>query len=448
MFTLSDKMRKRIFYLAVVISFVAIYVYNVLTPLVSDDLALDTSKFHTVWDILKDEYHNYMNWNGRSVLQFIMKCFLCGPKWFFNICNSACFVYVTLLIYWNIERRKRYDIVLFTLINLMLWHFGVAFGQTVLWMSGACNYLWGVMIILSMVTLYRYKLAHQDTIKYTKLLAVGMLILGVLSGWCNENTSGGGLLLVLVFFLIYYMQNKKIKPWMITGIAGMVIGLTVMVLAPGNRARATLMSGENEGIMRYLGQFLKINQAVYTYMFIMLVIMVVILVYLYLKGEKLSQIYMPLIFAGAGIATAYALIVAPPDTMDRAYFGAVVFVTIACIQAIAYIPEKEVLFCTLKYAGVICFMAYMFFSYCENGANLMRIMREVEERDAYVEEQKAQGNYDLVVPMIRPQFDNKYTFIYLNDVEETSDGWGSYLYKTYYGLDSIRGVPREEWTEY
>lgn len=443
---LSDKLKKRIFYLVVLISFGAVYMYNVLTPLMSDDFSIDVSEFHSFFDILKHEYHNYMTWNGRSVLQIIMKCFLCGPKWFFNICNSACFVFVTLLMYWNIDRRKKYDTVLFIIINLMLWYFGVAFGQTVLWLSGACNYLWGVMIILSMVTLYRYKLAHQGTIKHPALLAIGMLVLGVLSGWCNENTSGGGLLLVMGFFGIYYISNRNVKPWMITGIVGMLIGLAVMVVAPGNRERGALMT--DDGVMRYLGQFLKINNAIYEYMFIMLIVMVVILVYLYFIGEKLSEIYLPLVFAGAGIATSYALIMAPPDTMDRAYFGAVIFVMIACVQAIAYIPEQEVLLNTFKYAGVICFLAYMFFSYCENGANLMRIMREVKEREAYVEEQKAQGNYDLVVPMLRPQFDNKYTFIYMNDVEEDPNAWGSSIYRDYYGLNSLKGISREEWTEY
>lgn len=445
---MSDKMRKYVFYICVAISFVAIYVYNVLTPLMSDDFSIDTSAFHTVWDIIKSEYVNYMQWNGRSVLQFIMKCFLCGPKWLFNICNSVCFVFVTLLMYWNIDKKKKYDFILFTIINLMMWFFTVEFGQTVLWLSGACNYLWGSMIILSMVTLYRHKLVNQDGIKYSKLLAVGMLILGILSGWCNENTSGGGLLLVLFSFGVHYYQKRNIKPWMITGIAGMIIGLMFMVLAPGNSARGSWMSGEKEGLMRYLAQFLKINHAVYTYMFLMMVITIVILIYLHFKGMKLVQYYKSFIFMFAGIATAYALIMAPLDTMDRAYFGATIFTMISCVQAIAYIPENEAVLNTFKYAGCICFLAFMFFEYCENGANLMRIMREVQERDTYVEEQKAQGKMDLVVPMLREQFDNKYTFIYPNDVGEDPDCWGSHIYKEYYGLDSIRGVPREEWTEY
>ncbi len=446
---MSEKMRKIIFYISVAISFGAIYVYNVLTPIMSDDLLFDSSQFQSIGDILKETYRLYMTWNGRSVVQTIMNIFLCAPKWVFNICNSLCFVYLMLLIYWNIDGRKKFDFVIFALINLLVWMFGVSFGQSVLWISGACNYLWGAAIILSMVTLYRYKLETQEKVKYSKLLAVAMFVLGVFSGWCNENTSGGGLLLVLFGAGIYYYTHRKVKPWMITGVVGMFTGLVFMVLAPGNAKRSASIEETHSGIMALFARFLKINSAISTYFLVMIVITVVILVYLYLKGTKLMEMQWSIAFMAACVATSYALILTK-SPMDRAYFGAGIFMTIACVQAIAYIPEKEAVLGTLKYAGTICLLIYMFFSYCENGADLMRIMRELDEREAYVEEQKAQGNYDLVVPMLRPEFDNKYTFIYTNknDVTENPDEWGSQLYKMYYGVDSLVGVPREEWTEY
>ena len=90
----------------------------------------------------------------------------------------------------------------------------------------------------------------------------------------------------------------------------------------------------------------------------------------------------------------------------------------------------------------------MFFVYCAEGANLARILREVHERESYILEQTAQGNYDLTVPMLRPQFETKYSFMYQNDVDEDPESWGCTIYCNYYGLNSLVGVPREEWTEY
>ncbi|HBV82309.1 MAG TPA: hypothetical protein DEB74_05855 [Lachnospiraceae bacterium] len=438
------------FYIVVAISFVAIFIYNFLTPLMSDELQFDASMYHSIADIFRAEYENYMTWNGRSVVQLIMRCFLLGPKWLFNICNSVCFVLLTLLIYWNISnKRKSYDLAAYVLVSLFLWQFGVSFDQTVLWESGACNYLWGAVIILGFVTYYRHKIEHMETIKYKIALSFFLFLFGLLGGWCNENTSGGGLLLVLFFTIAYYFQNKKLEPWMITGAGGMITGLLFMVMAPGNRLRGDLLreTEEHGGILAYVGRFLKINTAIYTYLFFMLVIIVLILTFLVLKGKRLGDFYFVILYTAVSIATSYALILTP-QPMDRAYFGAGVFMTIACVQAIWYIPKEEIYLNTCKFAGIILFLIGMFFSYCENGANLMRIYREVNEREAYILEQKEQGNVNLTVPMLRPGFETKYSFYYKNDVDQDPESWGCSILRQYYDLESLVGIPRSEWTEY
>lgn len=446
---LDTTKRKVVFYTVVAVSFLAILVYNFLTPLMSDELLFDASLYQSFGDLVKEEYNNYMTWNGRTVVQFLLRCVLFWPKWLFNIVNSIIFVVLMLLIYWNVEGKQKYDFVIYALVNLMVWQFGVSFDQTVLWLSGACNYLWGATIILGFVTFYRYKMKHADRIKHEKLLAAGMFFFGVFGGWCNENTSGGGFLVILFSLVSYYLVNKKIKLWMATGALGMFSGLLFMVLAPGNRARGALMRAEEEhqGILALVGRFLKINNAVNQYLFPMLVVIIVLLAYFVLKGRKLKDITNAVLFVVVAIATSYALIMTP-QPMDRAYFGAGIFMTIAFVQVIAYIPKEELYLNALKYGGVIAFTAFMFFVYCENGADLARILREVNEREEYILEQKAQGNLDLTVPMLRPEFETKYSFIYGQDVNEEPGSWGCYIYQKYYGLESLVGVPREEWTAY
>ena len=78
--------------------------------------------------------------------------------------------------------------------------------------------------------------------------------------------------------------------------------------------------------------------------------------------------------------------------------------------------------------------------------SLVRILRELDIRQEYVDEQKALGNYSLTLPMLRKEWDNRYTFIYNdNDISEESDSFGSNLYRIYYGLDEVVGIPWEEW---
>ncbi len=446
---INDRARKILFGAAVAISFLAIYIYNCMTPVMSDDLLFDAGAYHSVTDIIRAEYENYMNWNGRTVVQLIMRCCLLMPKWFFNIINSLCFVLLMLLIYWNIEGRRAYDFVIFTLINLTVWQFGVSFGETVLWEGGACNYLWGSAIILGFVTYYRYKLLRMDASGRGQVLAAGMFFFGLLAGWCNENTSGGGLLLILYFLGSGYIKGQSLKGWMLAGPAGMLTGLGFMIMAPGNRIRSAVVREEEEhqGILALVGRFLKINQAAEKYLLLMGAVVILLVVYLFLKGWALKRVMNAVVFAVVSIATAYALLLTAPP-MDRAYFGAGIFMVIAFVQAIAYIPREEKGLCALKYGGILVFCIDMFFAYCGNGANLARILREVNERERYILEQKAQGNYDLTVPMLRPEFQTKYSFLYQNDVEEDPESWGSTIYGEYYGLSSLRGVPRADWTVY
>ena len=142
---------KYVFWGAVFLSFLSVYFYNMFTPYMSDDLLFDKSLYHSFADVIKQEYWQYHNWTGRSVLQIILKIAMLMPKPLFDIINSLCYVGTMLLVYLNIRERKQYDVLLYVLINLCMWVFGVEFSQTILWVAGACNYLWGVFIILGLV---------------------------------------------------------------------------------------------------------------------------------------------------------------------------------------------------------------------------------------------------------------------------------------------------------
>ena len=65
-----------------------------------------------------------------------------------------------------------------------------------------------------------------------------MFALGILAGWCNENTSGGALLIVLGYLGWQFYTKRKLSLWMFTGVA-VILGLALMALAPGNKIRAT-----------------------------------------------------------------------------------------------------------------------------------------------------------------------------------------------------------------
>ena len=446
---LDDKKRKAVFWGLLAISFAAIWIYNSMTPLMSDDLLFQASDYHSPFDIFRMEYKQYMTWTGRSVLQVILKIFSLMPKWVFNLCNSLCFVMLTLLIYWNVKDRKKYDALLLVFINLIVWNFSVEFSQTVLWLGGACNYLWGIVILLGFLTCFRYFLENGHSCTKIVPLSIFLFFFGVLAGWGNENTSGGGILIALLFTFLSFKKEKKVYPWTIAGIAGMASGFLVMLLAPGNKARSAFMLADETytGIMAYVSRGLKINKAVNNYMMVYIVVICFLCVYFIYKGKKLEEFLDTFIFCLAGLATCYVLVLTP-EPMPRAYFGANIFFAVACTQMVQRIAREDTVLISLKTGGILAAAVWMFFSYTENGANLARILREVNERDEYILEQTGQGNYDLTLPMLRPEFRTEYSFMYDNDISMEEDFWMNEVYRIKYGLEKIRAVPRDEWEEY
>ena len=74
----QDKVRKRLFYLAVAACFLTILVYNILTPMLSDDLnyGIVVHKATKFTDLFGQEYQQYMTWTGRSPSHMLLRIFL------------------------------------------------------------------------------------------------------------------------------------------------------------------------------------------------------------------------------------------------------------------------------------------------------------------------------------------------------------------------------------
>lgn len=435
------------FYTLIGISFIAIWIYNSLTPLMSDDLLFDKSLYHSVGDIFYQEYLQYFHWTGRSVLQICLKCASLMPKSFFNILNSMMFVVLSLLIYANISGKKKKDCYLYMTIQLFLWFGIVDFGQTILWLGGACNYLWGMVIILSFITLFRIFLNSEGQVSNWKL--VGMFFLSILAGWGNENTSGGAILIVLLLWIDKYLENRIWNKKVLVGIVGACIGYAFLVLSPSNRGRATLMASEEtySGIATYISRGLKIIQVYREYFFIYLACILFLLFFYYKKKYSCKHLMIPLIFTLSGLATG-AVLVFTPQPMNRAYFGVGIFFIIALLQLIwnlHLIGKTEIL--VVRNGLILIGMLWFAFTYVEHGANLARLLREIKERDAYVAVELEQDWRDVVLPKLRPEFQNPYTYLYENDIKEDIHWWMNEVYCQYYGLDTITAVERDIWDE-
>lgn len=155
-----EKHRRIIFWLLLGAAVLMVYAYNLLTPYLSDDYAYlnEVRLADSLWDLVRQQYGEYLSNSGRIIGQFNIRLSLSVSKHVFNVVNSGMFGALILLLYQNIRRRKKHDILVLLLIITFLWKFTVDFGQTMLWICGSCNYLWGSVFILGFFTFYRHLL--------------------------------------------------------------------------------------------------------------------------------------------------------------------------------------------------------------------------------------------------------------------------------------------------
>lgn len=467
---MSKKHRKIVFYGMLILTFLAVTIYEFLTPNMSDDL-IYWDAVHTAnnfFDLFRQEVEHWLSHTGRSVSHMILRVFLyINVKAVFNVVAGAVFVILSLLIYANVQGKKEYDVKVYGFILIMLWFLDPAIANTVFWEDGACNYMFTLTIIMGFITLYRKNLdsanvslfAENGTGKNrekTWLFALGMFLYGIVAGWCNENTSGGLILFMLIELGYCYIKNQKkfsfVKPWMITGLAGSLIGFIMMVLSPGNYGRLDATEEAHTGMVAVLARFLKITLNIKNHYIILVAAFIVILVFIFYFCERnelfVRSVRFMALFAVLFVATCYALIMIPSSEL-RSYYGASVFLMTAIAQGVSTLVRckekliKATLTAIVVIAGVIFALGYF-----DDGANLARIKREFDERDAYLTEMAANGEDDVQAPMLRPLWQTRFSVAYEADIQEDWQFWINFFMAQHYGLGTIHGVERENWDVY
>lgn len=435
--------------LVLISAYVIMVVLNFLTPLIADDIEYmyKTSSFSS---ILHDEYTQYMTWTGRSVVHIIARLFLLMPKTVFNLVNPLIYVLLTLLIYkMTTKDNTTFYSFKYFLINVFLWLFVPAFGQTILWETGAANYLWGGIIVVSFLFLYHRYYEKEQELSFNPIVnSILLLILGILAGWCNENTSGGMILIVLGYLYFYYQKKKPLRLWMFTGLLGAIFGLFMMVTAPGNAVRATYFARSQWSLPRklYSGVF-SITKTLYENSLALFVLMAVLIVLGIFFSKHKEWLRLSYIYLFAGIATIYVLSLSPAGLdWGRSFFGGVLFI----IMAMAFEwPDKVLKSTQGAFYGVISgvLITQFLFTFALGVNDIALSYREINQQYHYVREQKKQGNLNPVIA----------NFTIYNQTGHTAYSGGLSHVKTditkqvnranakYFGLESIHSVPKEAW---
>jgi hypothetical protein len=259
------------------------------------------------------------------------------------------------------------------------------------------------------------------------------------------------ILLLLMFTFIELTANKqKLKPYMIAAHLGALTGFSAMALSPSINTRLETLEEAYSGIVAFASRLYRCLLSIDEVFFELLCLFIVAtILIIFLKKNLLAYLSQSLPFFIAGIATCFALVLIPQVTL-RSYFGAGLFLIIACLRAIIllFYDDKGNNFAAwsqpARYIILALLWLWLLFDYQKNLVNLARIQREGNERIAIIEEAKANGLEIAVIPQHHPQFANRYSAAHRHDLLEEPGFWINHFYARYYGI-RISAIPCDEW---
>lgn len=305
---------------------------NTHTPLMMDDYDYSFSwatgeRIGGVTDVMASQVAHYRLWGGRSVVHALAQFFLSMDKRVFNAANTLMYLLLLLEVYALARPKSRkwcWEILL--LAHAFLFTGIPFFGTVFLWLTGACNYLWGTALALTPLLILRS--AQEDGFfarGWHGWLAVPVFLL---AGWTNENTACGILAITLLLLAIQKSRAVRIRGWQWAAWAAEAAGVAIMLLAPGNFARASSYVGGHPVVelVKRVGLATAYGGV---YLGALLVGILLLWSLCSALGVKRRSLWAVILLLGS-MASAYAM-VASPVFSDRSWTGVIVLALCAML---------------------------------------------------------------------------------------------------------------------
>ena len=449
-FTYEEKrwLRITIFVVIAAVCAAFFYAFNLQTALIADDYnyrfifgAADQRVEH-IFDIIESMRAHYHTMNGRLILHSLTQLFLLWGKPVFNVVNTVGYLLFTGLIYWHCKGTGRHSPALYFGVHLMVWFFIPVYGQTMLWVDGSANYMWGSILRLAALLPLRLHVQAARPAAGSWWWLLLSIPAGVIAGWTNEN-SGAAFLVIVGLFLLYNRANKgRIPRWAVGMLAGAAVGFAVMSAAPGNHVRLENNLGVPVTAFQRLWNGITVcNRKLFYYLLPVFALYAVCLALLHFFGpegkrEKRRRMLLSGIYLIGALAGVYAMLFVPYFPA-RATFGSVACAIVATGTLYAGIRLDQTaprVIQTLVFVSCMVGAAVM---YGETYLDNAQAYRQIQEREAYIEQEKAAGRFDVALRDVRVK-KNMYSPYYgLADVEPNPQHWANTSKARYYGLHSI-----------
>ncbi len=428
-------------YALIACAVLAFFSLNLLTPVQRDDWSysfnfLTKERIGSFDDIQESLVIHYQKVNGRIPVHFLAHLFLWMGKGAFNAVNTLAFTGLVTLVYFHAFGALRpFRPYAWLAAFLSLWLLTPAFGESFLWVTGAANYLYGMLLILFFLIPYRRLLNGEDRYARLKVSAVCYALLtGIAAGWTNENTAGALFVLLLCLLIWRLLEKKPVPAWFYAGLLGVAAGLCLMVGAPGERSRLDTAGGTG-GVSAMLYRAAVLTVKLGRYLWPGILLWLLLLVCFLRGGRKKHALVLPLVFLLAGLAALYSMALSP-QIPNRVWSGPIVYFTISALalwDACGVRVERA----RVRVALVTLCAALALASYAVQAPKLAATKVAFDARAADAAEQLAQGERALNLASVcgsGVRFDAAER---AGDITADAEHWLNLALARYLGADSV-----------
>lgn len=433
------KDNKQIVFTAILVFALAL-IYNTLTPYTTDDYAymysaVDGSRIVNLFQIFPSLWSDYMNIHGRIVPHFFLQLFLIGPKWIFNIANASMYVLLIWLMTNVTEKGKSNKGLLWIVILVTLWVFMPAYGQVFFWMSGSVNYSWCYVFALMYLKFYFNLFRNPNTTHNNKKL-IGFCVYSFFFGAYSELVSFSVVFTSFLIICIVMYTEHSIKKYIkyIVPIVTAALGYLTMILSPAQSSRQGELALET-----VFKKLISIFEDYYLCSKTLLVAWSILLVLAVSFRIDKKRVIMSISLLTVSLLSVAMLSIAS-YAVARHYANSIVFLIAAVVVLSQALCEKEITKCV-----VYCMYVYVVVSNLlplwEGTYDIYSTYKQQNEREAYICEQKENGNDEIVyVPIIRPltKYSCKYDLIDLQ--VDDKEAWPNSAVAKYYEIEKIYGT--------
>lgn len=432
---LKSESGKKAFSVFLLILFIIMFGFNLLTPMLADDFSYSFSfetdtRIEHVGEIFPSMAAHRHMLNGRVIPHSFVQLFLMMPKIVFDVFNALNAVLLAVLVCFLFRGNYKRCSLLCLCGAFMLWNFTPAFGQNFFWLDGAVNYSWGISVLLIfLLPFIRDYLGREKPV--SPVLTVLSVVFAFIAGSWSENGSIAAIFAALCLSVLLYRRERKISFPRLLSLLFAIAGFVFLMTAPATAGRAgemnfSALAASLKNIVTASQKVLLLPYIIYALSFFMA-----------FPSKDSKRLALSVIFFVAGLGSLCSFIFANYFT-PRHFCVTLVFTVIACLINFDLLMESGSK--RLVQGFTIACAVVFAFNFVLGALDNLVIFGKSVQRERLISEALSRGEKNVCVEAYQPS--TPYSAAYgLDDLypDPQSDTWPNISIAMYYGLDSIEG---------